>query len=265
MKTEGIHEIADHRVVSHEEWLAARKEFLEKEKDFTRRRDELNRQRRELPWEAVTRNYTFEGPEGRQTLPELFGGKSQLIVYHFMFGPGWKEGCPSCSFLADSFDGVVVHLAQRDVTFTAVSRATLAEIESFKKRMGWHFKWVSSFENDFNFDYQVSFPKEEAANGTKRYNYGTSGFPGEEAPGASVFYKNGAGEIFHTYSTYGRGLDMMLTAYNYLDITPKGRDEEGKGLPYPMVWVRHHDRYGDGKIVDARTLSVTPVRPSAQR
>jgi len=253
------------RVVPQAEWLSARKELLTKEKEFTRLRDELSRKRRELPCEQIDKKYVFTGPKGKETLADLFDGRSQLIVYHFMFGPGWKEGCPSCSFLADSFDGVVVHLAQRDVTFTAVSRATLAEIESFKKRMGWHFKWVSSFENDFNFDYQVSFPKEEAANGTKRYNYGTSGFPGEEAPGASVFYKNGAGEIFHTYSTYGRGLDMMLTAYNYLDITPKGRDEEGKGLPYPMVWVRHHDRYGDGKIVDARTLSVTPVRPSAQR
>src|ERR1035437_4243586 len=195
------------KVVQSAEWLAARKELLRKEKEFSRLRDELNRQRRALPWEKVEKNYVFEGPRGKETLADLFGGRSQLIVYHFMFGPGWKEGCPSCSFLADTFDGAVVHLAHRDVTFLAISRATLPEIEVFKKRMGWQFKWVSSFGNEFNYDYHVSFSKEERDNDKVYYNYDMMEFPSEEGPGTSVFYKNEAGEIFHTYSSYGRGLD----------------------------------------------------------
>jgi len=230
------------RVVSPAEWLAARKQLLAKEKEFTRLRDELSRDRREMPWEKVEKAYTFQGPNGRETLADLFDGRSQLIVYHFMLGPGWKEGCPSCSFLADHFNPAVIHLAQRDVTLLAVSRAPLPEIEVFKKRMGWGFKWVSSSGGDFNYDYQVSFSKEQLAQGPTFYNYETSNkFPGEERPGASVFYKNEAGEIFHTYSTYSRGLDICIGAYNFLDMTPKGRDEEG--LPHGMAWVRHHDRY----------------------
>jgi predicted dithiol-disulfide oxidoreductase (DUF899 family) len=228
------------KVVPPSEWLAARRDLLKKEKEFTLLRDELSRQRREMPWEKVEKKYVFDGPKGKQTLADLFDGRSQLIVYHFMFGPGWKEGCPLCSFLGDTFDGIVTHLAQRDVTHTAISRATLPEIEAFKKRMGWRFKWVSSFESDFNYDYRVSFTQEQLAKGSC-YNFGTSGFSGEEAPGLSMFYKNAEGDIFHTYSTYARGLDILLGAYNYLDMTPKGRDEDG--LSFSMAWVRHHDRY----------------------
>jgi predicted dithiol-disulfide oxidoreductase (DUF899 family) len=215
---------------------------LEKEKEFTKLRDELSKERRELPWAKVGKPYSFQGPKGKETLAELFDGRSQLIVYHFMLGPGWKEGCPSCSFLADHFNPSVVHLAQRDVTFVAVSRAPLPEIEVFKKRMGWGFKWVSSSGSDFNFDYQVSFTKEQLAKGDTFYNFEMQNkLGGEERPGASVFYKDVAGEIFHTYSTYSRGLDILIGAYNFLDLTPKGRNEEG--LPHGMAWVRHHDRY----------------------
>jgi predicted dithiol-disulfide oxidoreductase (DUF899 family) len=228
------------QVVSQADWLAARKQLLKKEKEFTKLRDELSRERRELPWEKVEKQYAFQGPKGKETLAQLFDGRSQLIVYHFMLGPGWKEGCPSCSFLADHFNPSVVHLAQRDVTFVAVSRAPLPEIEVFKKRMGWGFKWVSSSGSDFNFDYGVSFTKDQLAKGERIYNFETE-FPGEELPGASVFYKNGEGEIFRTYSTYSRGLDVLIGTYNYLDLTPKGRDEEG--LKHGMAWVRHHDRY----------------------
>jgi len=242
------------RVVSQAEWLAARKELLIKEllikeKEFTRLRDELSQQRRELPWEKVDKKYVFDGPTGKQTLADLFDGRSQLIVYHFMFGPGWKEGCPSCSFLADGFDSAIVHLAQRDATLAVVSRATLPEIDAFQKRMGWRFHWVSSFGSDFNYNYQVSATKDEQAKGKVYYNYDLTEFPSEERPGVSVFYKNGNGEIFHTYSAYARGLDILLPTYNFLDMTPKGRNEDG--LPHPMAWVRHHDRYGDRRVVEA--------------
>ncbi len=236
------------KVVSQAEWLAARKELLSKEKEFTRLRDELSRQRRELPWEKVEKEYVFDGQNGKETLADLFGGKSQLIVYHFMFGPGWQEGCPSCSLLADHFDGSVAHLAARDVRLAVVSRAPLAQIEAFQKRMGWRFKWVSSYGNDFNRDYHVSFTKDEMANGQMYYNYVMQQFPSEEGPGTSVFYKDAAGNIFHTYSSYGRGLDMLIGAYNWLDLAPKGRDEEG--LAYTMAWVRHHDKYTDAQLVD---------------
>jgi predicted dithiol-disulfide oxidoreductase (DUF899 family)/uncharacterized damage-inducible protein DinB len=248
-------------VVPPADWLAARKDLLAKEKEFTRLRDELSRRRRELPWEKVDKQYVFDGPKGKVTLADLFDGRSQLIVYHFMFGPGWKEGCPSCSFLADTFDGARIHMAERDVAFAVVSRATVPEIEVFKKRMGWRFTWVSSFGSGFNFDYGVSFSKEALADGKRLYNYGTSGFPGEEGPGLSVFYKDENGEIFHTYSTYGRGLDILITAYNFIDLTPKGRDEEGM-VPHAMAWVRHHDRYAgretasccSGEAVQASTM-----------
>ncbi len=236
-----------HKIVSRDDWLVARKAHLAEEKAFTRARDALSRKRRELPCEKVEKNYVFDGANGKETLADLFGKNSQLIVYHFMFGPDWKEGCPSCSLLADHFDGAVTHLAQRDVTFVVASRAPLQQIEAFKRRMGWHFKWVSSFGNDFNYDYHVSFTPEEKAKATAMYNYQNEGFPSEEGPGASVFCKNAAGDIFHTYSTYGRGLDILIGAYNFLDLAPKGRDEEG--LSYGMAWVRHHDRY-DGAVVD---------------
>jgi predicted dithiol-disulfide oxidoreductase (DUF899 family) len=245
-------------VVPPAEWLAARKELLRKEKEFSRLRDELSRQRRALPWEKVEKQYVFDGLKGKETLSDLFGKRSQLIVYHFMFGPGWTEGCPSCSYLADTFDGCSIHLAHRDVTFMAISRAPLPEIEAFKKRMGWQFKWVSSFGNDFNHDYHVSLSKEETAQGKVYYNYEMMEFPSEEGPGASVFYKNEAGEIFHTYSTYARGLDPMVGTYQWLDLAPKGRNEDG--LAFTMAWVRHHDKYVDGQIVDIKQLYVQPSK-----
>ncbi|MGH9714965.1 MAG: DUF899 domain-containing protein [Candidatus Acidiferrales bacterium] len=239
-----------HKVVAHAEWIAARKELLKKEKEITRLRDDISRQRRELPWEKVEKKYVFEGPKGKETLADLFQGRSQLAIYHFMFGPGWKEGCPSCSFLADHFGGAIVHLAARDVALGVVSRATLPEIEAFKKRMGWQFKWVSSNATDFNRDYQVSCTKEEAADGEVYYNYTMQKFPSEERPGASFFYKDDAGDVFHTYSTYARGLDILLGAYNWLDFAPKGRNEDG--LSHGMAWVRHHDRYVDVNISGAK-------------
>jgi predicted dithiol-disulfide oxidoreductase (DUF899 family) len=250
------------RVVSPAEWLAARQEYLAKEKEFTRLRDELSRQRRALPWEKVEKAYIFDGPNGKETLGDLFDGRSQLVVYHFMLGPGWKEGCKSCSYLGDHFDGTTVHLANRDVTLVVVSRAPLAEIEAFKKRMGWRFKWVSSFGNDFNHDYHVSFTKDEQAKGAVYYNYEMAEFPSEEGPGISVFYKgenkSEGGDVFHTYSTYGRGLDILVGAYNFLDLVPKGRDEEG--LAHTMAWVRHHDRYEHGYVVDKNAGYVQPEK-----
>ena len=227
-------------IVSHEEWLAARKRHLSKEKEFTRLRDELSRERRELPWVRVEKNYVFDTLGGKQTLSDLFEGRSQLVVYHFMFGPDWSDGCKSCSFWADNFNGIVVHLKHRDVTLLAVSRAPLENLESFRKRMGWGFKWVSSFGNDFNRDFHVSFTPQEMQ-GEVYYNYGMQKFPSEEAPGISVFSRNPEGEVFHTYSCYARGLDMLNGAYHYLDLAPKGRDEDA--LPYTMSWVRHHDKY----------------------
>jgi predicted dithiol-disulfide oxidoreductase (DUF899 family) len=241
------------KVVSPADWLTARKQLLAKEKEFTRLRDELSRQRREMPWEKVEKKYVFEGANGQETLADLFAGRSQLIVYHFMFGPGWKEGCPSCSFLADAFDSAVIHLAQRDTTFVAISRATLPEIDLFKKRMGWKFKWVSSNGSDFNYDYQVSTGNGETAGNKVYYNYTLTEFPSDERPGLSVFFKKDA-DVFHTYSTYARGLDILLPTYNFLDMTAKGRDEADM-KPHAMAWVRHHDRYSDGKMVDIGKLT----------
>ena len=243
------HATLQHTVVTEQEWIAARKELLGREKEFTRQRDELSRLRRELPWVKVSQNYVFDGPNGKETLADLFGGKSQLIIYHFMFGPGWEEGCPSCSMLADHINGILTHLAQRDARFVAVSRARAHQIEAFKKRMGWNFKWVSSFENGFNRDFNVSFSQQEMAAQNMYYNYQMQNFPADEAPGLSVFYKDDAGNIFHTYSTYGRGLDILLNVYNFLDMTPKGRDEDA--LAFSMAWVRHHDRYEGGGFLDA--------------
>jgi predicted dithiol-disulfide oxidoreductase (DUF899 family) len=237
----------DPKFVSPAEWAEARKALLVKEKEFNRLRDELSRQRRELPWERVEKDYTFEGPRGKVTLAELFGERSQLIVYHFMLGPEMKEGCPGCSFVADHFDSFpLVHLQARDVAFTAVSRGTLAQIKAYKQRMGWSFPWVSSNQSDFNYDYQVSLSPAERSRGKSYYNYREGALPevvtDTERPGLSVFYKNEAGEIFHTYSTYARGLDILIGAYNFLDMVPKGRDEQGIE-PHPMAWVRHHDKY----------------------
>lgn len=231
-----------HPLVSRGEWLAARKALLQREKAFTRLRDELSAERRKLPWVRIEKNYVFDGPQGKETLADLFAGKGQLAVYHFMLGPDWPEGCKSCSFWADNFNGVDVHLAHRDVTLLAVSRAPLVKIEAFKKRMGWSFKWVSSFGNDFNRDFNVSFTPEETK-GEVFYNFETRRFPSDEAPGMSVFARGDGGQVFHTYSCYARGLDMLNTAYHILDLVPKGRDEAE--LPYTMSWVRHRDRYED--------------------
>ncbi len=237
------------KVVPAAEWLAARKAFLAKEKEFTRLRDELDRERRELPWEKVVKTYTFEGPNGRVNLADVFGRRSQLVIYHFMMGPGWVEGCKSCSYLADHFDGMTIHLAHRDTTLAVVSRAPLAEIDVFKRRMGWRFPWYSSFGSDFNLDYHVSFTPEDMAAGKVAYNYTEiGGAPAEELPGLSVFFKDADGAIFHTYSTYARGLDILVGTYNFLDLVPKGRDEGG--LTHTMAWVRHHDNYTDGYAVD---------------
>jgi predicted dithiol-disulfide oxidoreductase (DUF899 family) len=240
--------MTDHKVVSEAEWVAARKELLAKEKEFTRQRDAVSAERRKLPWVKVEKQYVFEGASGKKTLADLFGAKSQLMVYHFMFGPNWEEGCPSCSYLGDHFDGSIVHLAHRDVALTAISRAPWPQLAAFQKRMGWRFPWVSSHGSDFNFDYDVSFSKDDLAKGQVYYNYTEQNFPSEEAPGLSVFYKDKADAVFHTYSTYGRGLDIFVGAYNFLDHTPKGRDEDG--LKHSMAWVRHHDRYVDGELVD---------------
>jgi predicted dithiol-disulfide oxidoreductase (DUF899 family) len=235
--------MSTHPIVSRNEWLAARKTLLKQEKDFTRQRDALSAERRKLPWVKVEKSYAFEGPGGKETLADLFAGKSQLAVYHFMLGPDWPEGCKSCSFWADNFDGVDVHLRHRDLTLIAISRAPLATIEAFKRRMGWRFKWVSSSGNDFNRDFNVSFTPEEHANGGAPYNFDTRKFTGDEAPGMSLFARDDAGAVFHTYSTYSRGLDMINGAYHILDLAPKGRDEAA--LPYTMAWVRHHDKYED--------------------
>jgi predicted dithiol-disulfide oxidoreductase (DUF899 family) len=228
------------QVVSREEWLKARLELLAAEKEFTRQRDALTRRRMAMPWERVEESYQFEGPNGALSLADLFDGRSQLIVYHFMLGPDWEEGCKSCSFWADNFNGIPIHLNHRDVTFTAISRAPLAKIEAYKKRMGWSFPWVSSYGSDFNYDFHVSFTEEQLAAGKVDYNYGlVEGY--EELPGVSVFYKNVRGEVFHTYSCYSRGVDMLNGAYHYLDLAPKGRDEDG--LKFSMEWVRRHDQY----------------------
>jgi predicted dithiol-disulfide oxidoreductase (DUF899 family) len=231
----------DHRVVSHDEWLEARKVLLAKEKDFNVLRDQLSAQRRDLPWERVEKEYVFEGPSGAVALSELFAGKSQLVVYHFMFDPNDDEGCPHCSFWADTFNGIPIHLRQRDVSFVAISRAPFSKLVAFEGRMGWSFPWVSSFASDFNFDYHVSFTPEARAKGEAYFNY-RLGDPGmADREGISVFYKDQNGEVFHTYSTYARGIDMVNGAYHFLDLVPKGRDEDGHDDP--QFWVRHHDRY----------------------
>jgi len=231
----------NHPVVSRDQWIAERKTLLAREKELTRLSDQIARERRALPWERVDKNYVFDTPEGRHTLAELFEDRRQLLVQHFMFAPGWEQGCKSCSFMADHIDGMKVHLAHRDVTLLVVSRAPLAAIEQFRRRMGWQFKWVSSHGSDFNRDFGVSFTPEDTAEGGVYYNYVIQPFPEEEAPGISVFYKDEAGAVFHTYSTYGRGVEVMMGTYNLLDLTAKGRDEDH--LSHTMEWVRHHDRY----------------------
>ncbi|HKA14488.1 MAG TPA: thioredoxin family protein [Myxococcota bacterium] len=238
-----------HRIVSRDEWLVARRQHLAKEKELTRQRDELARQRRDLPWVKVEKRYEFDGPDGKLALADLFGRRSQLVIYHFMFGPDWQEGCPSCSFVSDHIDGAVPHLAARDVSLAMMSRAPFAKIAAFKKRMGWRFEWVSSYGSEFNRDFHVSFTQDEMASGRVDYNYTRQQFPSQEAPGLSVFYRDAAGDLFHTYSAFGRGLDPLVGTYTILDLVPKGRDEDH--LAFTMEWVRHHDRYGSGELADA--------------
>jgi predicted dithiol-disulfide oxidoreductase (DUF899 family) len=233
--------MTDHQVVSRDEWIDARRQLLAKEKDFLLLRDDLSRERRELPWERVAKSYVFDGAAGKETLADLFNGRSQLIVYHFMFAPDSDAGCRGCSFWADSYNGIIPHLTQRDVSFAAVSRAPLTKLQAFAERMGWTFKWVSGANSDFNYDYQVSFRKEDVARGTAMYNYASYTESMPDKPGFSVFFKDAGGDIFHTYSTYARGLDPMNPAFQLLDLVPKGRDEAG--LAHPMSWVKLHDQY----------------------
>ncbi len=230
-----------HRIVSREEWIEARKAHMAHEKEFTRARDRLAEERRALPWVKVDKDYVFAGPNGAAHLADLFKGRPQLIVQHFMFAPDWDAGCKSCSFWADGFERMIPHLAARDTTLVAVSRAPRQKLAAFSKRIGWSFDWYSSEGSDFNYDFAVSFTPEQIRSGHASYNFGTSGFGIEDAPGISVFYRDDAGNIFHTYSCFARGLDMMNAAYHYLDLTPLGRHEEG--LPYPMDWVRLRDQY----------------------
>jgi predicted dithiol-disulfide oxidoreductase (DUF899 family) len=233
--------LANHPVVSRQRWLAERRKLLVREKELTRLSDQIARERRALPWVRLEKNYLFDTPEGRRPLADLFDGRHQLLMQHFMLAPGWEQGCKSCSYMADHTDPTIVHLAQRDVAFVAVSRAPLPEIERFRRRMGWRFRWVSSHGTDFNRDFAVSFTEEDIATGKADYNFG--GAPaGEEMPGVSTFYKDDVGEVFHTYSTYGRGVEVMMHTYRLLDLIPKGRDEDA--LDFTMAWVRHHDRYG---------------------
>lgn len=225
-------------VVSKDEWLVARKNLLVREKELTRLRDQIAEERRELPWVKVEKNYLFDGPEGKQNLSDLFSDKSQLMIYHFMLGPDWVEGCTSCSFWADNFDGIDIHLAHRDISFLAVSRAGYEKLAAYQKRMGWRFKWVSSLGSDFNYDYQVSFTPEQKEKNATEYNYRNTEYFSDEVVGVSVFAKDEQGQVFHTYSTYSRGVDMLNGAYNYIDLSPKGRDEESG-----MSWLHRHDQY----------------------
>jgi len=231
----------DHPVVSREQWLAERRRLLAQEKELTHLSDRIARERRALPWVRMDKPYVFDTLQGPRQLADLFEGRSQLLVQHFMLGPGWEQGCPSCSYMADHVAGMQVHLAHRDVSFLAVSRAPLQEIERFRQRMGWQFPWVSSHGNDFNRDFHVSFTPQERAKGPVDYNFGLTNFPQDEAPGVSAFYRDDDGTVFHTYSTFGRGVEVMMGTYGMLDLVPKGRDEDDQ--PYTMAWVRHHDRY----------------------
>jgi predicted dithiol-disulfide oxidoreductase (DUF899 family) len=233
-----------HQIVSRDEWITARRQLLAEEKELTRLRDKLNARRRDLPWVKVEKTYVFDGPNGKETLADLFAGRSQLLVRHFMFGPGWGEGCVGCSFLADHLDGALVHLEHHDVTVVVVSRAPFPELEAFRQRMGWRFKWVSSFGSDFNYDYHVSFTPEQIASGKAYYNYRMTENAGQEMPGASVFYKDADGTILHTYSAFARGGEPILSTYSILDMMPLGRNETGPNRNL-TDWVRLHDRYDD--------------------
>lgn len=238
--------IDHHPVVSREQWLHERIRILKEEKELTRQRDALAARVRELPWVKVDKQYTFDGPCGTKTLADLFGPRSQLIVYHFMFDPTWSQGCMSCSFIADHYNGIVVHLAHRDISFVTLSKAPIDKLEQFRKRMGWTFPWLSNANSDFGRDFGVSFTDEELLGGAGVYNFDQKPHSIRELPGLSVFYKDAAGTIYHTYSSFSRGLEDFLTAYRYIDVTPKGRDEAQTG---GMGWLRHHDRYNDTTFV----------------
>lgn len=242
-------DLGEHRIVSREEWLGERKRLLQREKELTRLGDQVAEERRALPWVRVDKEYSFDTRDGGRTLAELFEGRRQLLVQHFMFAPGWQQGCPSCSYMADHADGMRAHLENRDVTPVAVSRAPLDEIERFRRRMGWAFRWVSSHGSDFNYDFGVSFTPQQVAQGTVHYNYGPEPYAQEEWPGVSAFYRNDAGEIFHTYSTYGRGVEVMMGTYRMLDLLAKGRNE--RDVAHKMEWVRHHDRYEPAPAIPA--------------
>jgi predicted dithiol-disulfide oxidoreductase (DUF899 family) len=233
--------VEQHQVVAHDQWIEARKALMVREKELTKLREELAQQRRALPWEAVGKEYVFEAPTGKVALVELFDGSSQLVVYHFMFDPGWDAGCPSCSFWADNFERTPIHLRARDVSFVAISRAPFALIAAYKDRMGWDFPWVSSFGSDFNYDFNVSFRPEALSDGTAVYNYGSTDPDLEDREGISVFVKTDAGGVFHTYSAYARGIDMVNGTYQFLDLVPKGRDEPPDS--FKQFWVRRHDEY----------------------
>jgi predicted dithiol-disulfide oxidoreductase (DUF899 family) len=249
--------IAEHKIVSREKWLEARREHLKSEKALTRMRDLVAAERRQLPWVKVEKEYIFDTSTGQKTLSDLFDGRSQLIIKHFMLGPGWKEGCVGCSFEVDHVGGALIHLENHDVTYVAVARAPLAEIETFRQRMGWRFIWVSSFGSDFNYDYGVSFRKEDIDSGAAQYNYRKLDFEIDELAGQSVFYRNDAGEVFHTYSVYARGDELLIGTYNYLDMTPKGRNETGPD--YDLTdWVRLHDSYDGGSGSHACCSSQEP-------
>jgi predicted dithiol-disulfide oxidoreductase (DUF899 family) len=239
MSVTSPNDLRNHPVVPHEEWLEARKALLVKEKDFTKLRDQISQERRNLPWVRVEKTYVFDGPDGKETLSELFDGRSQLIVYHFMFDVNEDVGCPHCSFWADNFNGIPAHLRALDAAFVAVSRVPFAKIEAYRKRMGWSFKWVSSFENDFKRDFGTTFTEDEIGNGRAFYNYKLQNSPDTEREGISVLYKDDAGNVFHTYSAYARGIDIVNAAYNFIDMTPKGRDEGD----IPQRWVRRHNEY----------------------
>jgi predicted dithiol-disulfide oxidoreductase (DUF899 family) len=239
-----------HPVVSRDEWIAARKALLAKEKEWTRMRDRLSEERRALPWVRIDKEYLFEGPNGKETLSDLFAGRSQLVVKHFMFGPGWKDPCVGCSFEADHIDGVIIHLENHDVSYVAISRAPYSEIAAVHKRMGWRFRWLSSFGSDFNYDFNASFTPEQIAAGQATYNYREGAKPMEEESGRSVFYKDASGAIFHTYSSFARGGEVMLSTYALLDMTPKGRNETGRGNL--TDWVKLHDQYEAARNTNLR-------------
>lgn len=240
--------MTEHKIVSQGEWLTARKELLAKEKEFSKQREQMTALRQQLPWCRVETSYEFDSLDGKRSLLDLFGDCSQLLVYHFMFGPDWSEGCPACSMVADHYNPLVRHLKARDVALVTVSRAPVEKLVEYRQRMEWSFEWVSSLKNSFNQDFRVSFTQQQQDDGAMEYNYSVGSFPSLECPGISCFIRNEQGQVFHTYSAYARGLENLLGVYNFLDIVPRGRDEDH--LPFTMAWVRRHDSYDDPQSED---------------